>query len=119
MSIHLLQESPNVFRMDITGTLHRREVEQCEAQLSEEMEQGATVRLLVVLERFNGWSDGDAWNDIGFYVKHGHAIERIAIVGDEKWRRQALMFANADLRTAPVEFFPRGGLGIARAWLRE
>jgi len=118
MSIQLLQESPNVFRMDISGTLNRSEVEQCEAQLSKEMEQGATVRLLVVLERFNGWSS-DAWSDLGFYMKHGNAIERIAIVGDEKWRSQALMFANADLRTAPVEFFSRGGLGIARAWLRE
>jgi len=119
MSIQLLQESPNVFRMDISGTLRRSEVEQCEAQLSAEMAQGAAVRLLVVLERFTGWSSGEAWNDLGFYVKHGNAIERIAIVGDEKWRSQALMFANADLRTAPVEFFPRGGIGIARAWLRE
>ena len=118
MSIQLQQESPNVFRMDISGTLSRNEVEHCEAQLAQEMERGGTVRLLVVLESFNGWSTGDQWNDLGFYVKHGHAIERIAIVGDEEWRSLALMFANADLRAAPVEFFPRGGIGIARAWLR-
>jgi len=118
MSIQLQQGSPNVFRMDISGTLSRSEVENCEAQLAQEMERGGTVRLLVVLESFNGWSTGDQWNDLGFYVKHGHAIERIAIVGDEEWRSLALMFANADLRAAPVEFFPRGGIGIARAWLR-
>ena len=105
--------------MDVSGTLRRSEVEECEAQLSQEMQRGATVRLLVVLERFEGWGAGDNWNDLSFYVKHGDAIERIAIVGDEKWRSPALMFANADLRTAPVEFFPRGGIGIARAWLRE
>ena len=119
MSIRLEQESPNVFRMDVSGTLRRSEIEQCEAELAQELGRGATVRLLVVLERFTGWSAGDNWNDLGFYVKHGDAIERIAIVGDEKWRSLALMFANADLRTAPVEFFPRGGIGIARAWLRE
>ena len=32
-------------------------------------------------------------NDLTFYVKHGEAIERIAIVGDEKWRTESLMFA--------------------------
>jgi len=119
MPIRLEQESPNVFRMEISGTLRRSELEECEAQLSREMQGGAAVRLLVVLERFEGWGTGDNWNDLSFYVKHGDAIERIAIVGDEKWRSLALMFAAADLRTAPVEFFPNGGISIARAWLRE
>ena len=105
--------------MDVSGTLRRSEVEECEAQLSQELQGGATARLLVVLERFEGWGTGDDWNDLSFYVKHGDAIERIAIVGDEKWRSPALMFAAADLRTAPVEFFPTGGISIARAWLRE
>ena len=119
MSIRLERESPGVFRMEISGTLRRSEVEECEGQLSQEMQGGATVRLLVVLERFEGWGAGDDWNDLSFYVKHGDAIERIAIAGEEKWRSEALMFAAADLRTAPVEFFPTGGIGIARAWLRE
>ena len=52
-----------------------------------------------------------------FYVKHGDSIERIAIVGDERWRGEALMFAAADLRRAPVEFFAESALAEARAWL--
>jgi hypothetical protein len=119
MSIYLLQESPTVYRMDISGLLRRSEMERCEAELADEVRNGATVRLLVILEGFDGWSPGDNWSDLGFYVKHGNAIERIAIVGDEQWRGAALMFANADLRSAAVEFFPRRGIGIARAWLRE
>lgn len=119
MSIRLEQESPSVYRIDISGTLRRSELEECEGQLAQDVQGGAKVRLLVVLERFEGWGTGDNWNDLSFYVKHGDAIERIAIVGDEKWRSEALMFAAADLRTAPVEFFPSGGISIARAWLRE
>ena len=45
------------------------------------------------------------------------AIQRIAIVGNERWRAEMLMFAAADLRRAPVEFFPEGELTKARAWL--
>ena len=46
-------------------------------------------------------------------------IDRIAIVGDERWRSEALMFAGADLRRAPVEYFAGSSSedGAARAWL--
>ena len=57
------------------------------------------------------------WSDLSFYVKHGDKIERIAIVGPERWRSEALMFAAADLRKAPVEFFAEGDVAEARAWL--
>jgi hypothetical protein len=43
----------------------------------------------------------------------------MAIVAPEQWRDQALMFAGADLRKGPVEFFPADALDDARAWLRE
>jgi hypothetical protein len=50
-------------------------------------------------------------------VTYGDAIERIAIVGDERWRDLALMFAAADLRKAPVEYFAPDAIAEARGWL--
>ena len=47
------------------------------------------------------------WNDLSYYVKHGDRIERIAIVGPERWRSETLMFAG--VRRAPVEFLRRRG----------
>ena len=76
-----------------------------------------TVRLLVRLEAFEGWEPDPRWNDLSFYVIHGDALERIAIVGDERWRGEALMFAAADLRKGPVEFFTPDLEPEARAWL--
>ena len=75
------------------------------------------MRLLFVLADFEGWHPHDDWKDLTFYVTHGNQIERIAIVGDERWRSESLMFAGADLRTAPVEFFADDDLAGARAWL--
>ena len=60
---------------------------------------------------------GAPWNDLAFYMKHGDAIERIAIVGPDRWRSHMLMFAGADLRKAPVQYFPVGTAAEARAWL--
>ncbi len=54
---------------------------------------------------------------MSFYISHGDDIERIAIAGPERWRSETMMFAAADLRKAPVEFFGEGALADARAWL--
>ena len=50
-----------------------------------------------------------------YYVKYGDRIERIAIVGPERWRSETLMFAG--VRRAPVGFFVDGAIAEARAWL--
>jgi hypothetical protein len=72
---------------------------------------------LCVLKGFQGWDSGGHWDNMSFYMTHGDAIQRIAIVGDERWRDLATMFASADLRKAPVEFFPEDAMARARAWL--
>lgn len=107
----------NVFRIDIHGVLRKSDLDRCGEQIAGEMAKLGSVRLLFVLDRFEGWNARDNWRDLTFYVQHGDAIERIAIVGDEQWRDLALMFANADLRKGPVEYFSAGALDQARAWL--
>jgi hypothetical protein len=119
MSIGLEHERGNVFRMDVRGRLRKRDLEACQERLVGEMVRLGTVRLLFVLDGFEGWEPHDDWRDLTFYVKHGDAIDRIAIVGQERWRSLALMFAIADLRKAPVEFFPESALAEARAWLTQ
>ena len=74
-------------------------------------------RLLFVLEEFKGWEPDAGWSDLSFYVKHGDRSSASRIVGPERWRSEALMFAAADLRKAPVEFFAEGAVAEARAWL--
>ena len=107
----------NVFRLDVGGTLRLVELERCQERLVAEMARTGPSRLLFVLKGFEGWERDPRWNDLSFYVRHGDKIERIAIVGPERWRSEALMFAAADLRKAPVEFFLDGAVTEARAWL--
>lgn len=110
-------EYANVYRLDVHGLLEKTELEACERRLATEMTNGRSVRLLVVLDRFEGWAPDKRWNDLSFYARHGDKIARIAIVGDERWRGLAMMFASADLRRAPVEFFREQDAAAARAWL--
>ncbi len=115
MTVH--HEHGNVYRVEIRGILRTSEFAQCQGVLVQQMRRVGEVRLLFVLEDFDGWEPHEDWRDLSFYVEHGDRIERIAIVGDERWRSEALMFASADLRKAPVEFFSRDDVVRARAWL--
>ena len=110
-------EGDSTYRLTFSGLLLRDDMSQCEAALKSELGRLGSAKLLCVLEAFEGWEPLADWNDLTFYMQHGDAIERIAIVGNERWRSLALMFAAADLRKAPVEFFLEHELDKARAWL--
>jgi len=108
MPMTVRHEGGNVYRLEVHGTLSKLELERGQNVLIDDLGRVGPVRLLFLLEGFEGWAPDDDWHDLTFYVKYGDAIERIAIVGDEKWRSQSLMFAGADLRKGPVEFFSPG-----------
>jgi hypothetical protein len=117
MPITVQPERDNIYRLDVSGVLTKADFDRCQDALVAEIRRRGKIRLLFVLSAFEGWERNPAWGDLTFYVKHGDSIERIAIVGDERWRDEALMFASADLRRAPVEFFSAAALADARTWL--
>jgi len=117
MSMTLRHEDGNIYRVEIRGTLRSGDLKRCQDSLTGEMNRIGAVRLLIWLDGFDGWELHDDWRDLSFYANRSDAVERIAIVGDECWRSLTLMFAGADLRKAPVEFFPGDSLGNARTWL--
>ena len=87
MPATLHHERDNVYRLDIGGVLSKDDLDRVQELLLKEMDRTGvrTVRLLVVLEGFEGWdSRSSNWSDLTFYVKHGDRLERIAIVGDER-----------------------------------
>jgi hypothetical protein len=118
MPITMQHESANIYRLDLSGILGKPEFDRCQESLTAEIRRIGRVKLLVVLSQFEGWEQNPNWADLSFYVAHGDSIDRIAIVGDERWKNETLMFASVDLRRAPVEFFSsQNGLAEARAWL--
>jgi hypothetical protein len=85
-----------------------------------DIDSGAKPRILAFLEKdFAGWEHGADWGDLDFLFSHSHEIEKIAIIGDPGWETEALAFAGAGFRRAPVKFFPSNPEIPARAWLGE
>ena len=117
MPASLQRDTGNIVRIEISGRLTAADFAVLQRTAASEIEQAGKIRLLVVLNGFEGWAPGGDWRDLGFYIRHADNIERIAIIGDERWRSEALMFAGADLRQAPVSFFRTDDGGTAQAWL--
>ena len=112
-------ETQGVFCLRISGVLRNDDVRACQYRMAEELKRHRTVKLLFLLDGFEGWEVNQKWTDLAFYATYGDRIDRIAIVGPPRWKSEALIFALAELRRAPVQFFPSspGATASARAWL--
>jgi hypothetical protein len=76
------------------------------------------LRLLIILENFQGWTAGAMWEDIKFDFKHFHDVEKIGLVGDRKWEKTATLFSRP-FTGAELRYFARDDLDEARNWARE
>jgi len=115
-----IQYEPNdICVLRISGTLKGSEFAVEQSAISQKIDAGAKPRLLVILEDFEGWERGADWNDLDFLISHSGEIAKIAILAEPRWETLALAFAGAEIRRAPVKFFPPEELADARTWLAE
>ena len=117
MPMTVRHERENVYRVEVQGLLRSSEFEQCQDVLRAEIDRVGPRAAAVRPRRVRGLG---AERRLAGPVVLRHPrrpIERIAIVGDERWRSETLMFASADLRKGPVEFFSPEQIAGARYWL--
>jgi SpoIIAA-like len=117
MAMTIDRPSDGVLSVSVTGAWTASEWTQAQAALAEAVRQLPDVRsLLVIVESFLGWK-GDGWDDLSAQATLDQQIERLAIVGEQKWEDLILMFAGQGLRRIEIKYFPAGELDEARRWL--
>jgi hypothetical protein len=115
-----LESEPNdIYVLRISGILKQSEFAAIQDELAKKIDTGSKPRLLAIIENFGGWERGADWNDLDYMLAYGGEIARIAVVAEPRWETQALAFAGAGVRRAPVKFFQPNELAQARAWLAE
>src|SRR5207253_3858196 len=117
MPIEIRYQPNDVFVLRISGTLRQSEFDAEQRAIAGKIETGSKPRLLVIGENFEGWERGADWNDLDFLLSHSGEIAKIALVTEPHWEVQALAFAGAGVRRAPVKIFPPNELAQAQAWL--
>jgi hypothetical protein len=87
-------------------------------ELERAMKEYPKIRVLLTLERFEGWTVGGAWEDLTLAFKIP-AIERMAIVVDETWDEwMTLLFqAFAVLTRTDLKFFRQDRNQEAWDWI--
>jgi len=109
--------SGGVITLKASGLLKEDELQSVQQKMSDVIAKQKKVRILVLVENFDGWDPDGTWNDFSFQDKFDPFIEKMAIVGDKEWEELALLFSAQGLRGFPIEYFVPADSGKARAWL--
>lgn len=117
MSAIIERPDDTLWILRVRGVLRKSDLNSIQSRYARNVEPDGEAKLLVLLEAFEGWEQGAAWDDLDFFVSHGDSITKIAFVGDLRWEMDAMAFVGAGVRKAPVRFFPPHAEAQARAWL--
>jgi len=102
----------------VRGKLSAEMIKRLEDSGAKEIDEVGTVRVLWDLEHFQGWMEQPGDGNIDFLLKYDSRIKKIAVVGDPKWKDNAMLFLGAGHRKAEVQYFSAENMHEARRWVR-
>jgi hypothetical protein len=102
----------------VSGTLAKPDYAQLVPEMERLVQQHGKVRVLIEMTDFHGWDVSAAWEDFKFGVEHFSDIERMAMVGENKWQHGMATFCKP-FTTAKVRYFDHSDAALARQWLVE
>ena len=116
MQVSIEQQSPPVIKVVLSGRLTSQQWHAALKDVAKLLKAEERTSILLAAEGFEGWEPGD-WDDLSFQRENDARIARIAIVGDQKWEDQVLMFAGKGLRQVEIQFFTPPETALARKWV--
>jgi hypothetical protein len=87
-----------------SGKLKKADYDRTIRIAKEAIAREGKIRGLIIAEAFEGWERKEDWDDVSFMMEEGQHIEKNGIVGDEKWRDDALAFTAKGFRPTAIEF---------------
>ncbi len=117
MPITLEFEDGNLAVFRVSGTLGKTEFERAQNKCEAMIRELGRVKILVLMESFAGWERAEGWEDMSFAERNDAFIDKLALVGDAKWRDLAYAFTAKGLRPVPIEYFDANEEAAARRWL--
>jgi len=114
----LPQSTGKILAFKISGKLHDEDYKKFVPAVEAAVAKEGKVRLLARFEDFHGWDLHALWDDIKFATTHCTKIERIALVGDQKWEAWMAKVCKP-FTLAKLRYFDASEIEAARAWLAE
>ena len=119
MSVTISKESEKLFVVTIKGVFTYDDQKELEKHGGGNTNLDQKVKILVLAEEFSGWGKEGDWGDLTFMYEYDPYIEKIAVVAEDKWKDEILMFLGAGRRQATVKSFSPSEIQGARVWLQS
>ncbi len=112
------KEGSRILYAEIGERLRKADYEEFLQTVEPMIEQHGTIRILVEMRDFHGWTAGALWEDIKFDAKHFADIERLALVGDKQWQKGMAIFSKP-FTAAAIRYFDATEINEAKTWVEE
>lgn len=117
MSNFIQQLHDTTLAVTISGVMSGADKAAFESAARAAIAKSGTIRVLIILKDFQGVGTSVDVNNLDFYADHADDIVKMAVVGDPKWKTEALVFTGAGARKTQVRFFETVQFGAAQQWL--
>lgn len=117
--VTISKESNNCIVITISSVLLYQDLIKIQNTAKGMLRSGVKTNCLILAKKFTGWGKEGKWGDLKFMYQSDPFINKIAIVADEKWKDELLMFLGDGLRKAAVKFFLSDRESDARLWLSK
>lgn len=112
------EDDGKVLTLELSGKLTKEDYSHFTPEVERAVKENGKVRMLVRLNDFHGWTMSALWEDIKFDAHHFSNIERLAIVGENKWEAGMAIFCKP-FTTAKVRYFDVSSSEKASIWIHE
>ena len=109
----------NCVAVHVRKEISNREVAEIERTLEDRIRQHGKIRLLVVMESYPTLNSAESiYDDLRFAKKYAPHIERMAVLGDQAWKKHwiALFGLFGGIRS---EYFERPDFKCAITWIQS
>lgn len=109
----------NCVAVHVRKAISSRETAEIERTLEERIREHGKIRLMVVMESYPTLNSAESiYDDLGFAKKYAPHIERMAVLGDQGWKKHwiALFGLFGGIR---AEYFERSDFKSAVNWIQS
>jgi hypothetical protein len=110
------QDGGRILEVQVTGRLTRDDYDRFVPEVERLIGRHGTIRILLEMREFHGWTAGALWEDLKFDLKHFRGIERLALVGERRWEQGMAAFCRP-FTTAAIRYFDRADADHAHRWV--
>jgi hypothetical protein len=105
-----------ILNVTISGKLTADEYRHFVPEVERAIDKHGRIRVVFRMHDFHGWSLGAFWEDIKFDARHFADIERVALIGQQRWQHGMAVFCKP-FTMATVRYFDEHQSQEADDWI--